>query len=128
MATALQITSGPQTGSCYLVEQTTAEGSGSVARALVETMSRELGVLYGFLQQVYDSAFVSTDDGALTGTLTIVEVTAAPAVLAQADVSVRDTGIGRLTVESRLLPAEEHHLPVLETCSRARLHGPFWRD
>jgi hypothetical protein len=123
LASALQVTSGAQAGSCYLVAQTAAAGpSGSVARALVETMSRELEVLYGFIQQVYDSAFISTDGGDLTATLTLVDLAASPIVLAQADLSVHDPGLGKLAVESVIRGQEQQQLPELEACVRVRLH------
>lgn len=122
--TALELRSGPQAGACFLVEQSpAATETGGIVRALAETLAREVGLLYGFLQQVYDSAFVSTGGGDLAATLTLVDVAATPAVLAQADLSVRDPGIGKLVVESALREEDHQQLPELGACVRVRLHG-----
>jgi hypothetical protein len=122
--TALELRSGPQAGACFLVEQSPAASeTGGIVRALVETFAREAGILYGFLQQVYDSAFVSTGGGDLAATLTLVDVAATPAVLAQADLSVHDPGVGKLVVESALRGDDHWQLPPLEACVRVRLHG-----
>jgi hypothetical protein len=122
--TALELRSGPQAGACYLVEQSVAANeSGGIVRALVETFARESALLYGFLQQVYDSAFISTGGDDLAATLTLVDVAGTPSVVAQADLSVHDPGVGKLVVESAVRGEDHHQLPELGACVRVRLHG-----
>jgi hypothetical protein len=122
--TALELRSGPQAGACYLVEQSVAANeTGGIVRALVETFARESAILYGFLQQVYDSAFISTGGEDLAATLTLVDVAATPAVLAQADLSIHDPGVGKLVVESAVRGEDHQQLPQLGACVRVRLHG-----
>ena len=128
LAAVFDVTSGPREGACFVAGGPAADGStGSVARALLETLAREHEILYGYLRQVYDSAFVETGSGgALGGVLSIVDLTATPRALLQADVSVLP-GVGRLSVETDVRDPTESDgaapLPDLETCTTFRPGG-----
>lgn len=116
--------------SCYLVRQAGGPidvSVGSVLRALLEAVSKEHGLLYAKLKQIYESSFVSNamgEDGELSLVLTLLEGTDVKSVLAQVEVEIGPTPApGRPDVKAEPRDPQEHEQPNVDVCEETVLAG-----